>query len=161
MRLAPTLRKALAVLLTLTAVLTTRTLATIQFSSQGSDSRTAWQGPYTLGAFVHRLVDNRAVCVEAAADSAQKLRYRDPHTPLSVLTPASDPELTHLAGLKIVLRGTSQLQAVPAAVDAFKRAAAQWEARIQTDLTIIVDVDFGPTLFGAAFDSDVITSTDS
>jgi hypothetical protein len=163
MRLAFTLQKALALLLllTLTALSITRSSATSRFSSEGADSRTAWEGPFTLGAFVHRLVDNRAVCVEAGVDQAHKLRDRDPHLPLSVLVPASDPAGTRPAGLKIVLRGTSQLQSVPAAVDAFKRAAGQWEARIQTDITIIVDVDFGPTLFGSPFEGDVVTSTDA
>src|SRR5215813_7715860 len=162
MRLALALQRPLALLLVLplAALSITRSSASSQFSSQGSDSRTAWEGPYTLGAFVHRLVENRAICIEAGVDQAHKLRNRDPHLPLSVLVPAPDPAVASPAGLKIVLRVTSQLLGVPAAVDAFKRAAGQWEARIQTDITIIVDVDFGPALFGAPFDNDVISSTD-
>jgi hypothetical protein len=48
------------------------------------------------------------------------------------------------------------------------RASAFWEDRIQTPITIIIDVDFGPALFGTPFaqgsigasDAQEVTSTD-
>jgi len=61
-------------------------------------------------------------------------------------------EDVHAAGgLNIVLRATAQLEAYPAAMAAFERAAAVWEARIANPITIYVDVDFGPAFFGEAF----------
>ncbi len=63
-------------------------------------------------------------------------------------------------GLKITLRGTQQLETFPAAKQAFLRAAAKWEAIIQTPITIIIDVDFGPTFFGQTYPSaDIIGAT--
>lgn len=62
-------------------------------------------------------------------------------------------------GLKIMLRGTQQLESFPQAKDAFLRAAAKWEAIIQTPITIIVDVDFGASFFGTPYPSGVIGAT--
>ncbi len=59
-------------------------------------------------------------------------------------------------GLNIVLRATEQLQAYPHAMAAFERAAAVWEARIANPITIYVDVDFGPTLFGEPFENGFV-----
>ncbi len=53
------------------------------------------------------------------------------------------------AGLQIVLRATQQLERFPQAKSAFLRSAAIWEDKIQTPITIVLDVDYGPTLFGA------------
>lgn len=58
-------------------------------------------------------------------------------------------------GLNIILRATEQLDAYPEAKAAFDRAAARWEARIANPVTVYVDVDFGPTLFGQPFGSGV------
>ena len=55
------------------------------------------------------------------------------------------------AGLRIVLRATQQLENFPDAKSAFLRTAAIWEDKIQTPITIVIDVDYGPTLFGSAF----------
>lgn len=61
-------------------------------------------------------------------------------------------ESVHAAGgLNIILRATAQVEAYPAAMAAFERAAAVWEARIANPITIYVDVDFGPLLFGEPF----------
>jgi len=78
-----------------------------------------------------------------------------------VLTPDSDPSDGQRTGLRIILRGTSQLQSFPAAIEALKRAAARWETLIQTPVTIVIDVDFGATLFGKPFDDDVVAGTDA
>jgi hypothetical protein len=58
------------------------------------------------------------------------------------------------AGLRIILRGTDQLKANQAAVDAFNKAANNWEAIIITPITIVIDVDYGTTRFGQPWDSD-------
>jgi hypothetical protein len=59
-------------------------------------------------------------------------------------------------GLNIVLRATEQLAAYPHAMAAFERAAAIWEARIANPITVYVDVDFGPTLFGVPFENGFV-----
>lgn len=126
-----------------------------------ADALSAWVGPYTLGAFVHRMVGGRAACREASVDQARGVKERDTNLPLTVLTQDSDPSGTQRAGLKIILRGTSQLETSPAAIEAFKRAAARWETQIRTPLTIVIDVDFGATLFGKPFDGDVVATTNA
>ena len=51
------------------------------------------------------------------------------------------------AGLTIVLQGTAQLEANPAAKAAFIAAANRWEAVISTPITVTLSVDFGPNFF--------------
>ncbi|HWS89121.1 MAG TPA: NF038122 family metalloprotease [Pyrinomonadaceae bacterium] len=51
------------------------------------------------------------------------------------------------AGLTIVLQGTAQLEANPAAKAAFIAAANRWEAVIATPITVTLSVDFGPNFF--------------
>jgi hypothetical protein len=63
-------------------------------------------------------------------------------------------------GLDIVLRGTAQLNADPAAVAAFAAAAARWEERLMNPVTVTIDVDYGPTRFGEPWSSaNVLGST--
>ena len=62
-------------------------------------------------------------------------------------------------GLTIILRATTQLQGNQAAVDAFNRAAQNWESIIQSPVTIYIDVDYGSTNFGRAWGSGVLGST--
>ncbi len=107
------------------------------------------------------MVSGRAVCLEAGVEQTRDIKDRDANFPLTVVTPDSDPSGTQRTGLRIILRGTSQLQTFPTAIEAFKRAAARWETQIRTPLTIVIDVDFGATLFGRPFDSDVVAATDA
>jgi uncharacterized protein (TIGR03437 family) len=72
--------------------------------------------------------------------------------------PNSAPEQAR-KGLKIVLRGTPQLEQYPEAKAAFLRAAAVWESLIQNPITVVVDVDFGPTLFGEPFPDNLLSVT--
>jgi hypothetical protein len=130
-------------------------------AAQSAGTRSPWLGPYTLGAFVHKIVAGQAVCLEASIEQTRSIRDRDTNLPLIVLTPDLDPSGGQQTGLRIILRGTSQLQSFPAAIEAFKRAAARWEILIQTPVTIIIDVDFGATLFGKPFDDDVVATTDA
>jgi hypothetical protein len=99
------------------------------------------------------------VCLEASIDQARRLRERDAN--LHVLDPAANAMGAQPRGLRIVLRGTSQLQSSPLAQDAFLRAAARWEHLIHTEATLVIDVDFGSTLFGKPFDDQVVSSTDA
>lgn len=64
--------------------------------------------------------------------------------------------------LNIILRATEQLQANTAALNSFVKAAEAWETVILNPVTIVIDVDFGPTRFGTAYSSaNVIGSTSS
>ncbi len=65
------------------------------------------------------------------------------------------------AGLDIVLRGTDQLEANPAAKQAFINSAAAWEAKIMSPVTITMDVDYGTTRFGTTYGANVLGSTSS
>lgn len=123
-------------------------------ASVSSENRANWTGPNALGTFARKMVDDRTVCVEASLAQARGIKERDLN--LSRLTPDSDQ-----TGLKIIFRGTSQLQGFPPAIEAFKRAASQWENLVRTPITVIIDVDFGSTLFGHQFDENVVSSTDA
>jgi hypothetical protein len=63
--------------------------------------------------------------------------------------------------LTIILRATQNLENNAPAKAAFTRAAAQWESRISSPVTIYIDADFGPTNFGAPWPQDVLGSTSS
>ena len=121
-------------------------------------ARSVWLATHNLGAFVRKLVDGRAVCLEAGAQQAHAIRDRDPNIPETPLASGAVPDPQ---GLRIILRGTSQLLSFPLATEALERAAARWEAVIQTRATVVIDVDFGPTLFGQPFDSDVVGAADA
>lgn len=60
-------------------------------------------------------------------------------------------EVTAANGLTIVLRASAQLDQNPQAKAAFIAAAAKWEALIKDPITVVIDVDFGQTVFGIAF----------
>jgi hypothetical protein len=67
-------------------------------------------------------------------------------------TPQAYDESTGLpleasAGLVVVLNGTAQLDASPAAKAAFIRAANHWESIISTPITLTLNVDYGPNFF--------------
>jgi hypothetical protein len=122
--------------------------------------RSVWTAPNHLGVFVHKSTATGTECVEPSVDQARDIRGRDPQSPLTVIPRDSDPP-PRQPGLKIMLRGTNQLSAFAPARDAFRRAALQWEAFIQTRITIVIDVDFGSTRFGMGFGDGVVSATDA
>jgi hypothetical protein len=74
--------------------------------------------------------------------------------------PTAPGEMSDLpAHLTIILRATAQLDGNPTAKNAFIAAAANWENRIKSPVTIYIDVDYGPTNFGAAWPAGVLGST--
>jgi hypothetical protein len=108
------------------------------------------------GCMVLYEVDGKMGCRQATYEEAKEMMVRDPNLrlrPINKIRPSQE------AGLKIVLRGTSQLESFPQAKAAFLKAAATWEALIQTPLTIVIDVDFGSTRFGEPYKSGVIGAT--
>jgi len=113
------------------------------------------------GAFVIRSVDGKTVCNAATAEEVRRMNAR-PRVELKVFGEESGRIRSHAsAGLNIILRGTAQLDANPAAKAAFEAAAEIWESRIADQITVYVDVDFGTTRFGDPFEENVIGSTNS
>ncbi|HWP42583.1 MAG TPA: NF038122 family metalloprotease, partial [Blastocatellia bacterium] len=101
-------------------------------------------------------------CRLATREELNTLLKRDPNQRLHVISPIRTFNLSPAeTGLTIVLRGTEQLHGFPEAENAFNRAKALWESLIQTPITVIVDVDFGPTRFGQPYPQGVLGSTDS
>ncbi|MGH9935505.1 MAG: NF038122 family metalloprotease, partial [Blastocatellia bacterium] len=96
----------------------------------------------------------QTVCRDATEEEARAIEWRDPeqrllainHEESATLSPAQSQD-----GLKIILRGTQQLEQNPAAKAAFIRAAQRWEALIQSPITMVIDVDYGPTWFGVSY----------
>src|SRR6185436_20805054 len=105
--------------------------------AQNVVNRSPWIASGNLGVFSRKMVKGRAVCLEATTEQVRSLRERS--ASLTVLNP--EVGTAPRRGLKIILRGTSQMQNSPAAIQAFERAAARWESVIQTVSTIVIDVD--------------------
>lgn len=120
--------------------------------------------------FVTYADGDKAVCRDMTPAEALELQ-RDPDQfrQLRVITQrerqeamqgmANAPSLEGANGLTIILRSTAQLDSFPQAKAAFIRAAAQWEAQIKNPITIVLDVDYGPTRFGQTYPSGVLGST--
>jgi hypothetical protein len=115
------------------------------------------------------------VCREATAAERLELTSPDAGAPGRVLiyegaplADASDKTATNVfvtetgqrllpsAGLRIVLHGTSQLNSNVQARDAFIAAANRWESLISTQITVVLDVDYGTEFFGEPWDSPSI-----
>lgn len=102
--------------------------------------------------------DGGYACREATPEEMLWIKQRDPDIPLHVITPLRVSQ--QQTGLRIILRGTPQLEQFPQAKAAFLRAAQTWERLIQNPITVVLDVDFGPTRFGRPYPPRVIGSTD-
>jgi hypothetical protein len=101
--------------------------------------------------------EGEIVCREATPEEAAWMRRRDPTVPLHVISPLRTNQ--QQTGLRIILRATPQLKQFPQAEAAFLRAAQTWERLIRNPITIVLDVDFGPTRFGQPYPPGVIGST--
>ena len=80
-------------------------------------------------------------------------RGRDDSNALKSLESTTGLNLLPSAGLRIVLHGTTQLENIPLAKNAFIIAANRWEAIVATPITVVIDVDFGTTFFGTPYPS--------
>ena len=105
------------------------------------------------GGSVLEFRDGQTSCRPATEEEARAMQ-RNPEQELRVIgdeafAPGSAEQAQK--GLKIVLRGTQQLEQFPEAKAAFLRAARAWESLIQNPITVVIDVDFGPTYFGKPF----------
>jgi hypothetical protein len=107
------------------------------------------------GAYVLEADRRGVVCRAATQIEARMLEYRDPRWPMRFIKggdAALKSQKVAAAGLTVQLRATAQLDGYPEARAAFIRAAQRWESVIHDPITIIIDVDFGPTRFGVAWD---------
>lgn len=95
-------------------------------------------------------------CRDASREEAQRLAAPRDRRGLRAI---SSPQINQTNGLKIILRATEQLESNPAAKAAFVRAAAIWESVIQSPITVVIDIDFGPTFFGEAFPDGAVGFT--
>jgi len=112
------------------------------------------------GNYIIHANQDGASCQNATQEESQALTKRDELLPLHVISAAPSDEIgPQEAGLKIILRGTPQLENFPQAKNAFVRAAQTWEALIRNPITMIIDVDYGPTRFGIPYPSNVLGST--
>jgi hypothetical protein len=104
------------------------------------------------GDYIIQGTDDGAVCRDATLEESQALAEHDQIEPLHIISPIGRDEISAQdAGLTIILRGTQQLENFPQAKNAFLRAAHTWEAVIRSAITVIIDVDYGPTRFGQPY----------
>jgi hypothetical protein len=111
------------------------------------------------GVFVMRQEKQTVICHDASPLETQALTAQpDADLQLQVVTDDahSVAPLQKANGLTIILRGTSQLDTHPQAKAALLRAATTWMGLIKNKITVIIDVDFGTTRFGAVYSPDVL-----
>lgn len=100
--------------------------------------------------------ESRALRTNANDDGLIQINHLEDYRNVSAANGPNAPQ----ANLTIVLRATAQLDANPTAKAAFTAAAAKWEALIKDPITIVIDVDYGPTFFGTPFSGpDVLGAT--
>ncbi|HLL75181.1 MAG TPA: NF038122 family metalloprotease, partial [Pyrinomonadaceae bacterium] len=104
---------------------------------------------------IERTPGGEAACRLAGAGERESLSTgeRVPVRQINHLRDKKSAAASASAGLIIVLRGTSQLEANPQAKQAFINAAAKWEALVSTQITVTIDVDYGTTFFGQPYSS--------
>src|SRR5262245_18909666 len=136
-------------------------------AAQGASAKAQDQlhGEPLEGGSALELRDGRLFCRALTQEEAHAMR-RDPGQQLRVIGGASltsgasgSPEQAK-KGLNIILRGTPQFEQFPEAKAAFLRAAQTWESLIQNPITVVIDVDFGPTHFGKPFPENALGATD-
>ena len=119
--------------------------------------------PPHAGLHVLTLAPDGTLACDAASE-AQGLALADRRVAPEAVQLTPLPSLNAEAALsdfRIVLRATNQLLAQPEVLLAFRRAAARWERILRSDVTIVIDVDYGPERFGEPYPSNVLGSTAS
>lgn len=130
-------------------------------------SRSSNEAPQQNG-FVTVIEGDKSVCRDMTPVEVESIK-RDPQQVREMRVISQDERnevlgryqneaATEATGLKIVLRSTAQLDGFPLAKAAFIRAAAAWEAQIKNPITVVIDVDYGPTRFGQAYSTGVLGS---
>ena len=145
------------VLVNLVGIGSPSSIAFVSLSPRGRESTAPagrWFRPAGPEAGIFTLYDSgdAVACREATPEEAVALSERDRVERLHTISPLRRHwQSAEDRGLRIVLRATQQLERFPQAKAAFLRAADAWEDKIQSPITVVIDVDFGPTLFGAPF----------
>src|SRR5215510_10779350 len=116
-----------------------------------------WVADTESETFVYYDNGEGATCRPATTDEAAAFAMRDDGLEMKVIHPEG-PSLRDAGNINIVLRSTAQLDGFPAAKAGFLAAAAKWQDRLQslTPITVVLDVDFGPTRFGTPFGANVL-----
>src|SRR6185436_1329924 len=110
--------------------------------------------------FVIREIDGQATCRDSTPADADLFRLQERDIELKQISHVGEGIRTEATGLTIVLRATDQLNANATAKAAFTAAVAKWEALIQSPITVIIDVDFGPNRFGTPWPApDILGAT--
>src|SRR5436190_18427712 len=109
----------------------------------------------------HRLTIDRLTAGPTRVIYSGAPRYKDlPAGTQMWNSPEAGLPLQPSAGLRIVLHGTTQLEQNQTAKAAFIVAANRWESIISTPITVVIDVDFGPTFFGQPYpDPSILGAT--
>ncbi|HWP41669.1 MAG TPA: NF038122 family metalloprotease [Blastocatellia bacterium] len=118
-------------------------------------------GPPEAGVFVRYWDGENVSCRNASREEAIAIKSGSRGQQLRVLPRPHRRSPDSPGALTIILRGTAQLDDFPLARDGFIAAAQKWENVIQDNITIIIDVDFGPTRFGFPYPPGVLGSTSS
>jgi hypothetical protein len=108
-----------------------------------------------VGNFVLEVDGREIVCRGASPAESAAILDRSAAGQLHIINANRKRE----GGMTILLRATDQLNRFPQAKQAFIEAAAKWESRINTPITVVLDVDYGPTRFGQPYPSGVLGST--
>ncbi len=114
------------------------------------------------GGYIIRAQNGQRVCQQATLAESSLMRRAAVEQPELRVIYGGRARVAEQAqiGLRVMLRATAQLDNFPVAKAAFIRAAQNWESQLLTPISIIVDVDFGPTFFGQAYPkADIIGQT--
>jgi hypothetical protein len=126
-------------------------------ASNALPNQPLWSADPVSDSFVYEVQDGAIECRPALPDEAQAMNTIDHSATLHVISDLYQPQAA--GAMNIILRGTTQLDGFPQARDAFLRAAESWKARVEAPITVVIDVDFGPTRFGQTFPQGVLGST--
>ncbi len=136
--------------------------------TQAAKKSPQWVADETGGVFIIQQGADGSTCRVALPEEARRLRstpreglrqinHLDGKLNANGSLAIGDDPAAAAANLTIILRATTQLQQQPNSaqvIAAFTAAAAKWETLIKDPITIVIDVDFGPTAFGQPFPSD-------
>ena len=103
--------------------------------------------------------DGTIRCELAKQEEIQQYILSQPKVFNYTIVKSLNPE--SVRGMKILLRATDQLLENKEALLAFRRAATRWERFIRNNITVVIDVDYGETRWGAAWPTNVLGSTNS
>ena len=132
-------------------------------SLRATDVRVAYPHDHAPGG-VHiltELPDGSIGCDVATEAQATALRTADERTGAMRLTTLPSLNRPGVSQFRILIRATDQLLANPVALLSFRRAAARWERIIQTPVTTVIDLDYGPERFGTPWQPNILGSTNS